>query len=109
MPRVRRRNLGNQAFAEFVPIVKTSFAEPNGHSEDATFSWFVENRFPVAPRNSRRPVRVGRDTLDQIRHLNYPFALPAFATPIIESRVTSAASSASLIPSVSGGRSGRTR
>jgi hypothetical protein len=66
MPRVCRRNFGNQTFAEFVPIVEASFAEPNCHSEEAAFPWFVENRFPVASRDSRGTVRLGGDALGQI-------------------------------------------
>lgn len=109
VPRIRRSNLDDQMFTEFVPIVKPSLAEPNCHGEGATFPWFIEDRFPITSRDGRRTVRVGGNALGQIGHGSYPLGKLAFATPIIESRVTSAASSASLIASVPGGRSGRTR
>ena len=91
-------------------ILELGFSGAQGvaHREEACLPAVVKDRL-VRFRDDLAEAVHAPHVVDAV-HRRAPLAGKAtFATPIMESRVTSSASSASPIPSVSGGRSGITR
>src|ERR1051326_5381852 len=72
------------------------------------FPWFVEDRFVLLGANRSHALHAPH-VVNAIHDFLPGFGSPAFAVPIIESRVTSAASSSSFRLCVPAGRSGTTR
>ncbi len=93
----------DESLAELVPGEEVPLVERHGHAEEATLPRCVEDEFAVAARRGGRALHVD----DGLAHRFGVFEA-AFATPIIESRVTIRDSSCSVSPSVPAGRSGST-
>src|SRR5262245_59422858 len=108
------RDLVNEMGLELAPREAGLVAHRHSHAEDASRPRLVEYQLAVLSRQRRGALHVGdlpaRDRLHR-RLCHRPAATGGFttATPIIASRVTSAASSASPRRSVPAGRSGSTR
>ena len=110
-----RRDLGDQAVAEVVPGVDLVVAQRDRHAEDAPLPGRLEDQLAVLARHGQVVAEVldalGRSS--SLRRVSRGRAgrcagAPTLATPIMASRVTSAASSSSVSPSVPAGRSGST-
>src|ERR1700686_3821335 len=85
--------------SEVVPLPTGALHDENGHGMGPRLPGCLEHRRPVRPRQRGLGEPGVTDIVDAHSR----------ATPIIESRVTSAASSSSAISSVSAGRMGSTR
>jgi hypothetical protein len=112
---VGRGDLGDQAVAEIVPVVDLRVAERDRHPEDAPFPRRFEDQFAVFARHGQVVAQVLDPRVahrrPSVRYLSVTPGVAGastFATPIIASRLTRAASSSSVRPSVPAGRSGRT-
>ncbi len=107
-------DLGHQAVAEGVPVEDPVVAERDRHAEDPPLPGGLEDQLAVPARHGQVVAQV-LDPLvahprprPSVRGRVGARGAPTFATPIIASRVTNAASSSSVSPSVPAGRSGST-
>src|SRR5205823_5960349 len=92
---------GDQPLAKWLAVAaEARLDDGSGQTENPGLPRSVEDELAVAPRRGGGAVDVKLQRHRGAHNL---------ATPIIESRVTSAASSSSVRPSVPGGRSGSTR
>ena len=108
-------DLGDQVVAKVVPGVDLVVAQRDRHAEDAPLPGRLEDQLAVLARHGQVVAQI-LDALVGHRRLRpssprprrATAGAPTFATPIMASRVTSAASSSSVSPSVPAGRSGST-
>ena len=107
-------DLGGEPIAEGVPGVALAVAHGDRHAEDAPLPRCLEHQLAVLARHRQVVAQVLDPLVAHRPSARSPAAAPlaagaaTFATPIIASRVTSAASSSSASPPVPAGRSGRT-
>src|SRR5262249_40860983 len=102
-------DLGDQLRLELAPLEAVVVAHRHGHPEDAALPRLVEHELAVLPRQRGGALHIGDLTPPDRSHPAAGAGRPPTATPIIASRVTKPASSASLSRSVPAGRSGSTR
>src|SRR5205809_442954 len=108
--RVQVRGAGHllAGVARHVDVPLAQEAGGERHAEDAAFPFVVEDR--LVPLGNDGPHPVHASEIMRAVHRRAAFAgAGTLATPIIASRVTSAANCSSLSPSVPAGRSGSTR
>ncbi len=104
------RDLCRQPVTELIPGKCLLVAQRDSHTEDAPLPGCLKDEFAVLAWDGEIVAHVD-DAV--VAHRSPPAVTAAagsvaFATPIIASRVTSAANSSSDMPSVPAGRSGRT-
>src|SRR5260370_14522557 len=97
---IRRADFADQAIAKFIPGEISGFGKLQCDCECACFPRRAEDMIGIEPRRFDQIVKRSR--------VHFRGA-STFATPTIESRVTIAASSSSLIRAVFFGRCGMTR
>ncbi len=106
---------GDQMPAELLPLDGPRVVQGDDEPEGAALPGLLEDELPVAARQRRLAAErllergVRRRRSGHAAQAATPVGAPTTATPIMASRVTSAASSSSLIPSVPGGRCGSTK
>src|SRR5262249_24691914 len=110
--RVRLRDPFHQAVRKLAPGINALVVEGYCHTEHAALPERVEHELAVLTRQSLDPLHVRNFRIGPTsaagRHTYTAVGAGTRATPIIASRLTISASSASLRPSVPDGRSGRT-
>jgi hypothetical protein len=92
---------GDEALPKLVPVEPAQLYDGERHAEDPPLPRRVEDELTVLARECSRT--------RHLLHLGSHERTHSRATPIIPSRVTVAASSASVAPPVPAGRSGTTR
>ncbi len=100
------RNLGYQLRAEALPLERVALRQRHRDAERAALPGRLEDELPVRPRRRRRRPRVGDERIGDRLRPAHAGTGPGSPVPIIASRVTSAASSSSDIPSVPCGAHG---
>ena len=104
---VRRGDLVDEAGAELVPLVEMVVAQHDRHAEGTPSQGASKTNSPFL-RGSADGPSISPTRSSASRHHSASAGALTVATPIMASRVTSAANSSSESPSVPAGRSGST-